>query len=172
MVRALPGVKRLSMDELRFRAAEDADGDTLWPMLAPVFRAGSTYAIDSGISREAALEYWLQERAWIAEDTAPRGTFYIRENQKGGGTHVCNAGFITAPGAEGRGVARAMLEHALIEAKALGFMAMQFNFVLETNTRALSIWRRAGFTQIGRQPCAFQTGPETYVDALILHKFL
>jgi len=160
------------MSSLHFREADEADGDLLWSMLKPVFRAGTTYAIDSGISRDAALNYWLQERAWIVEDSAPLGTFYIRENQKGGGTHVCNAGFITATSSEGKGVALAMLDHALAEAKALGFLAMQFNFVLENNTRALAIWRRAGFTQIGRQPRAFQTGPNTFVDALILHKFL
>ncbi|MEM9970045.1 MAG: GNAT family N-acetyltransferase [Pseudomonadota bacterium] len=160
------------MSAITFREAGEADGDTLWHILRPVFRAGDTYAIDTGISREDALAYWLQERAWIAEDGDPLGTFYIRENQKGGGAHVCNAGFITAPGAEGRGVARAMLAEALNEATALGFHAMQFNFVLETNTRALAIWRRAGFTEIGRQPRAFRTGPRTYIDALILHKFL
>ena len=160
------------MNDMQLRHANAQDGDVLWAMLEPVFRAGDTYAIDSGISREAALDYWLSERAWILEDARPRGTFYIRENQQGGGTHVCNAGFITAPGAEGRGVARTMLNHALGEAKALGFVAMQFNFVLETNTRALSIWKRAGFSQIGRQPRAFRLPSNDLVDALILHKFL
>ena len=160
------------MNRLRFREAVKTDEPALWAMLAPVFRAGDTYAIDSGISAEAALAYWLSERAWIVEDAAPVGTYYLRENQKGGGTHVCNAGFITAPAAQGRGVARAMLGHALTTAKGLGFEAMQFNFVLDTNTRALAIWRQAGFSQIGRQPRAFQMPDGRHIDALILHKFL
>ena len=160
---------------LTFRAIDDdpGDQDSLWSMLKPVFRAGDTYAIDSGISRDAALAYWTSgERVYFAEDDAPRGTYYIRENQKGGGAHVCNCGYITAPGSAGRGVARAMLDHSLIEAKALGFQAMQYNFVLETNNRALAIWTRAGFNQIGRIPRAFRLPDGNFTDALIFHKFL
>jgi GNAT superfamily N-acetyltransferase len=141
-------------------------------MLEPVFRAGDTYAIDSGISRDAALAYWFSERAYIAEDGAALGTFYIRENQKGGGAHVCNCGYITARGAEGKGVARAMLAFSLEEAKKLGFEAMQYNFVLASNERAVATWERAGFDLIGRQPRAFRNPSGTYSDALIFHRFL
>ena len=157
---------------MKLRPAKHDDQDTLWSILRPVFRAGDTYAVDPDISREDALAYWTAHRAWIAEDGVPLGTFYIRPNQPGGGAHVCNAGFVTAPGSGGRGVAGGMLETALSEARMAGYMAMQFNFVLETNTRALAIWRRAGFTQIGRQPRAFRLPSGDLVDALILHKFL
>ena len=149
------------------------DQDKVWAMLKPVFRAGDTYAVDSGIPRAAALAYWFQERVYLAElDGSALGTFYIRENQKGGGAHVCNCGYVTAPGSEGKGVARAMLAHSLVEAKTLGFEAMQFNFVLASNSRAVDIWKRAGFSEIGRQPRAFLHPTLGYVDALILHKFL
>ena len=154
------------------RHATKADGDAIWSILKPVIRAGDTYAIDAGISRDAALDYWLAERAFLAEDGAPLGTFYVKENQKGGGTHVCNCGYITARGAEGKGVARAMLEFSLKEARALGFEAMQFNFVLANNTRAIATWERAGFDVIGRQPRAFRMPAGDYTDALIMHRFL
>jgi len=163
---------RIMTNELTIRPAEDQDTGAIWAMLEPVFRAGDTYAIDPNISQEAALAYWLGEHAYVAEDDAIRGTFYIRDNQKGGGAHVCNSGFITARGAEGKGVAGAMLSHSLTEARRLGYSAMQFNFVLESNTRAVAIWRRKGFAQIGRQPRAFQMPDNSYVDALIFHKFL
>lgn len=155
------------------RPAEARDADALWAMLEPVFRAGDTYAIDSGIPRDAALSYWTAERAYIAEeDGKPVGTFYIRKNQPGGGAHVCNCGYITARDAEGRGVARQMLAFSLREAKALGFLAMQFNFVLATNLRAIDTWQRAGFEILGRQPKAFHHPQDGYVDALILWKEL
>jgi GNAT superfamily N-acetyltransferase len=149
------------------------DDDALWDMLEPAFRAGDTYAIDSGIPRASALAYWTAERAYLAEhDGVPLGTFYIRENQKGGGSHVCNCGYITAQAARGKGVARAMLAFSLTEAKALGFEAMQYNFVLATNLRAIDTWRRAGFAEIGRIPRAFRFFDGTYTDALIFHRFL
>ena len=142
-------------------------------MLEPVFRAGDTYAIDPAISREDALAYWCAHHAYVAEvGGTPFGTFYIRPNQQGGGAHVCNCGYVTARGAEGRGVARAMLAFSLEEARRLGFEAMQYNFVLATNARAIETWRRAGFGEIGRIPRAFRLPGGTYTDALILHRFL
>ena len=157
---------------MNIRAALDDDYESIWAMLEPVFRAGDTYAIDADISREAALAYWCSARTYIAEDDRPLGTFYIRENQKGGGAHVCNCGYITARGAEGRGVARAMLAFSLEEAKRLGFEAMQYNFVLASNARAVATWERAGFDLIARQPKAFKDPAGDYSDALIFHRFL
>ena len=160
---------------IEFREGDETvEGNAIWSMLEPVFRAGETYTMDRDISRDAALQYWFSAKAvYVARlgDT-PVGTFYIRTNQMGGGAHVCNSGFVTARDQEGRGVTRAMLEHAQIEAKRLGYEAMQFNFVVETNKRAVDIWHRAGFTEIGRQPKAFVHPTLGTVDALILHKFL
>lgn len=150
------------------RPATQSDHDVIWAMLEPVFRAGDTYAINTDISRKDALAYWCAAHPFITDG----GTFFIRPNQMGGGNHVCNAGFITSANATGKGVARAMLSRALSEAKAFGFEAMQFNFVLASNTRAIDIWKRAGFAQIARLPRAFRHPREGYVDALILHKFL
>ena len=139
-------------------------------MLGPVFRAGDTYAIDPSISREDAMAYWTAHHAYVAEENgAPLGTFYIRPNQQGGGAHVCNCGYITAEKAQGKGVARAMLTFSLAEAKRLGFEAMQYNFVLATNTRAIATWERAGFDTIGRLPRAFLHPQAGYVDALVMY---
>lgn len=158
---------------VKIRPAVDTDEDALWAMLEPVFRAGDTYAIDPDISRDDALAYWCAHRAYVAEAGGDLlGTFYIRPNQQGGGAHVCNCGYVTARGAEGRGVARTMLAFSLEEARRLGFEAMQYNFVLATNARAIETWRRAGFAEIGRIPRAFRLPDGAYTDALILHRFL
>ena len=141
-------------------------------MLAPVFRAGDTYAIDPDISRDDALAYWTAHHAYIAEDNAPLGTYYIRPNHGGGGGHVCNCGYITEEAAQGRGVARAMLAHSQDEARRLGFRAMQFNLVLTSNARAVNTWTRAGFATIGCVPQAFRLPDGGFADALIMHKFL
>lgn len=153
-------------------APGEAD-DAVWSMLEPVFRAGDTYAVDPAIGRDAALAYWFTERVWLARlDGAPVGTFYIRGNQQGGGGHLCNCGFVTGPAARGKGVARAMLDTALAEAKDVGFRGMVFNFVVATNTRALDTWTRAGFAEVGRVPDAFRTPEGTYADALVMHRKL
>lgn len=158
------------------RAANSADEGALWSLLKPVFRAGDTYAIDPAIGREAALRYWAgpPHRAFlaVAADGAPLGAYYIGPNQGGGGAHVCNCGYVTAPEARGRGVARAMLAHSLRTAREAGFAAMQFNFVVETNTRAIATWRAAGFDTVGRLPGAFRHPEAGEVDALIMYRRL
>ena len=161
--------------EPEIRRAGPEDADTVWAMLKPVFRAGDTYLIDPDISRKDALAYWMgaSHGVYLAEsDGTVLGTYYLRRNQGGGGSHVCNCGYITAAAARGRGVARAMLTHSLDTAKAEGFRAMQYNCVVATNTRAVSTWDRAGFQTVGRLPGAFHHPHEGYVDALVMWKDL
>lgn len=159
------------MNDVTIRPAGPGDADAIWTMLEPVFRAGLTYAIDAAITREDALAYWMAAHPFIAEGARPLGTFYIQPNRPGGGAHYCNCGFVTATGAEGRGVARAMLDHALTTAARLGFEGVVFNFVVATNTRAIALWERAGFEIVGRVPGAFRAGGQD-TDALVMFRRL
>ena len=163
------------MEKIKITPATSADEERIWALLQPVFSAGDTYAVDPLIDRDASIAYWMEadKTAFILRiEGQAVGTYYIRPNQPGGGAHICNCGFITAPSARGKGVARRMLDHALIEAKQQGYRAMQFNFVLASNQRALALWQRNGFATIGRIPRAFLHPKQGYVDALILHRSL
>lgn len=160
---------------ITIRPYRTGDEDALWSMLRPVFRAGDTYAVDPAITRPDAIAFWTgaPHEVWVAEDgDAPLGVYYIQPNQGGGGAHVCNCGFVTAEAARGRGVARAMLEHSLDMARAAGFAAMQFNFVVETNARAVATWKAYGFEVVGRLPGAFRHPAEGEVDALVMYRRL
>jgi len=94
---------------------------------------------------------------------------FLRANQQGGGDHVANCGYMTAQRAWGRGVARAMCAHSLERARQRGFRAMQFNFVVSTNQRAVRIWQGLGFEIVGRLPGAFHHPEMGYVDALVMY---
>ena len=139
-----------------------------------MFGAGDTYTVDPDITRADALAYWRApgNSVFITKDEAPLGTYYLKRNQGGGGAHVCNCGYVTAPQAQGRGVARAMLDHSMDEARRVGFRAMQFNFVVDANTRAIATWERSGFETVGRLPNAFRHPDLGFVDALVMYKDL
>ena len=157
------------------RRATDDDHIGVWEILEPVFRAGDTYTIDADISRDDALAYWfdVQKQTFVAEaDGRIIGTYYIRANQTGGGAHVCNCGYMTHPAARGQGVARAMLEHSLDLAPRIGYRAMQYNFVVSTNTRAVQTWQRYGFDIVGTLPMAFHHPQIGDVDAYVRYKHL
>ena len=159
--------------KITVRPAARDDHAAIWSILRPVFRAGDTYTIDPDIPKQDAIAYWTQARCYVAEaDGAVLGTYYLKTNQQGGGAHVCNCGYATAPEARGKGVASAMLAHSLDQARAAGYRAMQFNFVVTTNEGAIRLWKRAGFAEVGRLPGVFLHPEQGYVDALVLHKSL
>jgi ribosomal protein S18 acetylase RimI-like enzyme len=127
------------------------------------------------MSRQEALEYWFayQHEVFVAElDTRVLGTYFLQPNQLGGGSHVANCGYVTAPWATGRGVAREMCSHSLDGARERGFKAMQFNFVVSTNQRAVALWQSFGFEIVGRLPGAFLHPTAGYVDALVMYRSL
>jgi ribosomal protein S18 acetylase RimI-like enzyme len=157
------------------RPVTPADDDAIWAILEPVFRAGETYPQPRDISRAQALAYWRSpgHAVFVAEASGRVvGTYYLRANKKGGGAHVANCGYMVAPGATERGVARAMCEHSLAQARARGFAAMQFNFVIASNERAVRLWQSMGFAIVGTLPGAFAHPTRGMVDALVMFRRL
>lgn len=160
---------------IEIRKAAAGDEDAIWAMLEPVIRAGEAYALPAEMPREDALRYWFAAGNWVfvaEEDGRAFGSYYLRPNQKGGGSHVCNCGYVTASWATGRGVAGAMCAHSLEFGKKAGFRAMQFNFVVSTNEPAVYLWRKHGFEVVGRLPGAFRHPVLGYVDALVMWREL
>jgi ribosomal protein S18 acetylase RimI-like enzyme len=100
------------------------------------------------------------------------GTYILRPNQSGGGSHVANAAFMVASNARGQGIGRAMSEHCLSEARRFGFRAMQFNFVVSTNDVAVRLWKRFGFKIVGTLPSAFRHPEKGYVDVYVMFRSL
>ena len=160
---------------MEIRPARDSDRDAIWAALEPVIRAGETYALPRTMTRDDALAYWLapSHEVFVAvEGETLLGTYFLMQNQQGGGSHVCNCGYLTAPAATGRGVAREMCTHSLQHARERGFRAMQFNFVVVTNERAVRLWESMGFATVGRLPGAFDHPTLGEVDALVMYRRL
>jgi ribosomal protein S18 acetylase RimI-like enzyme len=183
---------------MKIRPATEADRDAIWNIFHEVVAPGDTYALDPNISREEALAYWFAPgmHTYVAEinresvgeaDSFPgtatqsptanpnhvtAGTYILRPNQLGGGSHVANAGFMVSTSARGLGIGRAMAEHCLSEARRLGFRAMQFNYVIATNTAAICLWQDLGFEIVGTLANAFRHPDKGYVDVYVMYRSL
>lgn len=160
---------------MQIRRAHASDSPAILEIILPVIREGATYSLDSNMSEADALAYWMgpDKETFVAEeDGVVLGTYFIRPNQAGGGRHVCNCGYMTRAAATGRGVARSMCEHSLAYARSRDYRAMQFNFVVSTNERAVRLWQSLGFAIVGRLPAAFQHSAHGYVDALVMYQLL
>jgi len=156
---------------LSIRSADLTDANEIWRILEPTLRAGETYTLPQDITRDEAVSYWFADgnRVFVAEDDGKvLGTYYLRTNQRGGGSHVCNCGYMTAAHATGRGIARTMCLHSKEQARNLGFRAMQFNFVVITNARAVKLWQSLDFEIVGRLPAAFRHPSQGFIDALVM----
>jgi L-amino acid N-acyltransferase YncA len=157
------------------RSATRKDDQAIWQILEPVLRAGETYTLPREMTRSEALAYWFSpgHQVFVTEASGTVvGCYYLRANQQGGGGHIANCGYMTAQDATGRGIARAMCVDSLDVARQGGFRAMQFNFVVSTNERAVRLWKSLGFDTVGRLPGAFLHPALGYVDALVMYRAL
>ncbi|MGE0463500.1 MAG: N-acetyltransferase family protein [Vicinamibacterales bacterium] len=160
---------------LIIRPALSADRDGVWQVFHEVVSAGDTYAWPPGTTREEAMGLWFPTAGWtyVAENDGQLvGTYLLKANQPGQGSHVANCGYMVARAASGRGVGEAMCRHSMDEARRLGFRAMQFNFVVSTNTRAVALWKKCGFSIVGTVPQAFRHPTLGFVDTYVMHRLL
>lgn len=157
------------------RLFQPTDWEPIWSFMEPVFRSGKTYAYPPEISEAEAREIWtrLPLATFVAEeDGTILGTYFIKPNQPGPGSHVCNCGYIVSDQARGRGIASRMCEHSQAEALSRGFLAMQFNLVVSTNESAVRLWKKHGFEIAGTLPGAFRDPEAGFVDAFVMYKTL
>jgi len=149
--------------------------ETVWPLFHSVIAAGDTYSYPPDMRFEEARALWTTppSRTFVAErDGRVIGCYLLRPNQPGLGDHVANCGYMVAADARGQGIASAMCEHSLDAARRAGFVAMQFNFVVATNTTAVKLWQRHGFEIVGTVPGAFRHATLGPTDIHVVHRFL
>jgi len=157
------------------RNAKDTDRSAIWPIIEAVIAGGDTYVFEPGSSEDEMLAWWFspEKHVYVAEDGGViLGTYWLKPNQPGLGDHVCNAAYMVSPAAQGRGIGRRMAEHSLVEARGQGFTAMQFNFVVASNTAAVRLWQSIGMEIIGTIPGAFRHKTLGPTDAYIMYREL
>jgi ribosomal protein S18 acetylase RimI-like enzyme len=161
---------------VEIRPYSEADWKALWPMLKATIQAGDTYVFAPDSTEQQIHHAWVEvpARTFVACDAAGAvlGTYFIKANQPGLGSHVSNCGYIVAPPAQGRGIASLMCQHSQAQAVELGFRAMQYNMVVSTNERAVRLWQHLGFSIVGRLPGAFNHQRLGFVDGIVMYKQL
>jgi L-amino acid N-acyltransferase YncA/8-oxo-dGTP pyrophosphatase MutT (NUDIX family) len=157
------------------RPARDSDAAAIWGIFQAVVAGRDAYAFAPDTSRDEGVGYWFgpDVTSRVAEiDGRVVGMYRLVANRRDLGSHVSNASFMVDPAMTGHGVGRAMGTHCLREARAQGYDAMQFNFVVSTNRRAVALWQALGFRIVGTLPRAFHHGTLGFVDAYVMHRFL
>ncbi|OON60848.1 GNAT family N-acetyltransferase [Massilia sp. KIM] len=164
------------MKDIQIRPAQDADFEAMWSIFSAHLAIGESYPFTTATSREAGHHYWLGAGvcSYVATLGSSRvlGMYRLVPNQPGRGHHVANASYMVSPSAQGVGVGRMLGEHSLDEARRQGYLAMQFNHVVSTNTAAIRLWKRLGFSIVGTLPKAYRHKRLGYVDAYVMYQLL
>lgn len=160
---------------LEIRKAVETDKDAVWEIIRAVISTGDTYTFASDTPKEEMLDYWFSPEKWTYVallDGKIVGTFFLKANQPGLGSHVGNAGYMVAPDAKGKRVGRTMAEWSIEESRRLGFQSIQFNFVVKSNAVAVKLWQDVGFEIIGEIPEAFNHAHNGLTNAYIMYRKL
>lgn len=160
--------------------ATENDWPGIWEIFHEVVAAGDTYSYAPDTPEALAHEVWVGKGKYgtgaqcfvVKDGEKVVGTYSLRRNHYGLGSHVANAGYMVHKNWRGQGVAKAMCQHSLQEAKKQGCLSMQFNYVVSTNTQAVRLWQQMGFKIIGVSPRSYQHLTHGLVDIYIMHRFL
>jgi GNAT superfamily N-acetyltransferase len=133
-----------------------AHGEQLHREFNRILAAGEGYPQPGPIPYEAFRAYWLDAKsavvgAWARSDAAFVGSYFLKPNGPGRVAHVANAGYFVVAEWRGKGAGESLVRESMDRARALGFDALQFNLVFETNP-ARALYERLGFEAVGRVP--------------------
>lgn len=165
----------MSEPDLQILPATAAHADAIWRIFQEVIAAGDAYVFEADTTREQFMAYWFAPTSHpqvALLDGEVAGSYIVKANHPGRGSHVANASYMTAASARGQGIAGKMCQHSLRLAKSLGFRAMQFNIVVATNAVAVALWQKHGFRITGTLPDAFRHATLGYVDAHVMFRDL
>lgn len=160
---------------IEIKPAQKEHFDEIWAIINEVLKKGDTYPFAPDTTKAEAFQIWMTypKATYVAYCQGEiAGTYYIKANQPGLGSHVCNAGYMVTSKSRGKGIGRAMCRHSLGEARKLGFKAMQYNLVVSTNAGAVKLWQDLGFEIIGTLPKAFNHRKKGFVDAFVMYQWL
>jgi ribosomal protein S18 acetylase RimI-like enzyme len=132
--------------------------DDLFLAFSRIVAAGEGFPQRAPLTRQEFDDYFIEHSSavCVARDGGSlAGAYYVKPNYVGRAAHIANAGYFVLPPYRGTGVGKALVEHSLREARRLGFDAMVFNLVFESNP-ARAMYQRLGFKEVGRIPRAVE----------------
>ena len=122
------------------------------------------------LNEETGLEFFnSQSFTGIAYDKNSGeivGLYILHPNNIGRCGHIANASYAVKKDKRGQQIGELLVKNCLTKAKELGFKILQFNAVVATNTSALKLYKKLGFTQLGVIPKGFLLKDGTYEDII------
>jgi GNAT superfamily N-acetyltransferase len=172
--RPIPIVSHVTQTtDVAIRRAVDDDWPRIWPIFREVTVAGDTFVYDPQTDEATARSWWLApppSQTWLGVDgDTVLGVYLLGPNHGGPGAHIANGSYMVATPARGRGIGRRLVLHSLEQARAAGYLGVQFNAVAASNVYAIKLYQDLGFETIGTVPNGFRHPELGLVDLLIMY---
>ena len=154
--------------EIRPYTIEDiADAVKLWNLIV---EEGKAFPQEELLTETSGNEFFAaQTFTGIARDSSTgkiAGLYILHPNNVGRCGHICNASYAVTPEFRGRRVGEMLVRHCMTEARKANFRLLQFNAVVASNTPALNLYKKLGFTQLGVIPEGFRNKSGIYEDII------
>jgi L-amino acid N-acyltransferase YncA len=94
------------------------------------------------------------------------GLYILHPNNVGRCSHIANASYAVKIGQRGKRIGEKLILHSMDTAKNFKYRILQFNAVTVTNTGALHLYKKLGFTQLGTIPGGFLNKDNEYIDII------
>lgn len=153
---------------ITIRAYQESDVAEAMGIWNEVVRDGVAFPqVEELTEREADDFFTSQSYTGIAMDDETGeivGLYILHPNNVGRCGHICNTSYAVKSGRRGLHIGERLVKDSLAMGARLGFRILQFNAVVASNTHALHLYERLGFTQLGRIPKGFLMKDGHYED--------
>lgn len=140
-----------------------------------VVEDGQAFPQKELLNEQSGNEFFMSQSytgiAYDMENGEVVGLYILHPNNVGRCGHICNASYAVKSEKRGLHIGELLVKDCLDKAKALGFRILQFNAVVCSNTAALNLYKRLGFTQLGVIPQGFLNRNNEYED-IIPHYYM
>lgn len=122
---------------------------------------------------EAAAMFAAQTRTVVALDGEEvAGLYILHPNNIGRCAQIANASYAVRRDRRGGGIGRRLVTDSLERAKTCGFVGMQYNAVVKSNTPAITLYLKLGFTVLGTVKNGYRLADGSLTDTLIFYRGL
>ncbi len=122
---------------------------------------------------EVAAMFAAQTRTVVALDGEEVvGLYILHPNNIGRCAQIANASYAVRRNRRGGGIGRRLVTDSLERAKTCGFVGMQYNAVVKSNTPAIALYLKLGFTVLGTVKNGYRLADGSLTDTLIFYRGL
>ncbi|HHW48783.1 MAG TPA: GNAT family N-acetyltransferase [Clostridiaceae bacterium] len=157
--------------KISIRKYNDSDIPSMVEIWNDVVRDANAFPQTEELTIDSAREFFGSQTftAVAVRGDEVLGLYILHPNNVGRCGHIANSSYAVRKNFRGNHIGEKLVMHSLKTAREHGFLIMQFNAVVSTNTAAIHLYEKIGFKRVGTIPRGFLNGNGNYEDIIIYY---